>query len=193
MSFHCGRRRGVGSPASDSLLAVADEVALRPAREDDMSVFDQLFNDPDGAGPFQWYGWRDPTRFRRRLAENGLLTDDGGTLMVVLADEPVGFISWRKVPTSMSSFCWNIGIGLMPEHRGHGYGTRAQRLLVRYLFAHTQVQRVEAATDVDNHAEQRALEKAGFQREGVLRGYGFRLGAWHDGVLYSVLRDEVMS
>lgn len=40
-------------------------------------------------------------------------------------------------------------------------------------------------------AEQRALEKAGFTREGVLRGTTFRQGRWHDQVIYSVLRAEV--
>src|SRR6266567_2788049 len=34
--------------------------------------------------------------------------------------------------------------------------------------------RIEAATEVGNVAEQRALEKAGFTREGVLRGSGWR-------------------
>jgi RimJ/RimL family protein N-acetyltransferase len=67
----------------------------------------------------------------------------------------------------------------------------AQRLLVRYLFAHTQVSRVEATTEITNAAEQRALEKAGFTREGVLRGTTFRQGRWHDQVIYSVLRDEI--
>jgi RimJ/RimL family protein N-acetyltransferase len=112
-------------------------------------------------------------------------------LMGVRASEPLGFVSWHKAVTSMSSYRWNMGIGRLPEFHGRGYGTEAQRLLVRYLFAHTQVQRIEAATDVDNIAEQRALEKIGFAREGVLRGHSFRLGAWHDTVLHSVLRGEV--
>jgi len=34
--------------------------------------------------------------------------------------------------------------------------------LVTYLFSHTPVQRIEAGTDLNNVAEQRALEKAGF-------------------------------
>jgi len=154
-------------------------------------VFDRIITDPETMGPFQWYGWRDPNKFRRRWAENGLLADDGGVLMVVLGDEPLGFVSWHRIATSMTSYCWNAGIALLPEHHGRGYGTQAQRLLVRYLFAHTQVQRIEAATDVENIAEQRALEKVGFQQEGVLRGHTFRMGTWHDTVLYSVLRGEV--
>lgn len=64
---------------------------------------------------------------------------------------------------------------------------------MRYLFAHTTVYRIEASTEVGNIAEQRTLEKAGFTREGVMRGIGWRDGAWRDDVLYSILRtDEPM-
>jgi RimJ/RimL family protein N-acetyltransferase len=95
------------------------------------------------------------------------------------------------VRTGQVSHCWAIGIGLAPEFRGRGYGTEAQRLLVRYLFAHTQLNRIEATTEITNTGEQRALEKAGFTREGVLRGATFRAGRWHDQIIYSVLRHEV--
>lgn len=50
--------------------------------------------------------------------------------------------------------------------------------------------RIQASTDVTNVAEQRALEKAGFTREGVLRGAQFRDGSWHDLFLYSLLRSD---
>ena len=36
----------------------------------------------------------------------------------------------------------------------------------------------------------RALEKAGFTREGVLRGAQFRRGEWHDLVSYARLRND---
>ena len=71
-----------------------------------------------------------------------------------------------------------------------GVGTAAQRLLADYLFATTPANRLEATTEVDNVAEQRALEKAGFVREGVLRGRGFLRGRWRDGMMYARLRDD---
>ena len=52
------------------------------------------------------------------------------------------------------------------------------------------MERLEASTDVDNAAEQRALDKAGFTREGVLRSAQFRDGTFHDLVLYSRLRGD---
>jgi RimJ/RimL family protein N-acetyltransferase len=86
--------------------------------------------------------------------------------------------------------CWNIGIDLVPEGRGQGFGTEAQRLLAGYLFATTKVNRVEASTDVENMSEQRSLEKAGFTREGVVRGAQFRGGSFHDLVVYARLRSD---
>ncbi len=49
-------------------------------------------------------------------------------------------------------------------------GDDRSHLMVRYLFTHTLVMRIEADTESGNIAEQRALEKAGFTREGILRG-----------------------
>ena len=59
------------------------------------------------------------------------------------------------------------------------------------ILAATLVERIEAETDVENVAEQRALERAGFTREGVLRHAQFRAGRWRDSVIYSILRAEV--
>jgi aminoglycoside 6'-N-acetyltransferase len=60
--------------------------------------------------------------------------------------------------------------------------------MVASLFDHTRAQRIQAFTDIANLAEQRALEKAGFEGEGVLRQAQWRAGHWHDQVLYSTLR-----
>ncbi|MER5865935.1 GNAT family protein [Kitasatospora sp. NPDC002040] len=167
-----------------------ETVTLRPVREDDLPLLDPFLTDPEAAGTFQWQGWSDPTRWRRQWHENGMLTEDGGTLMVLAAGEPAGFVSWRKVMCWRGSFCWNTGISLLPSVRGRGLGASAMRELVRYLFAHTQLVRVEAATEVENIAAQRVLERAGFSREGVLRSIAYRDGGWHDGVGYSVLRSD---
>lgn len=116
-------------------------------------------------------------------------------LLVVLldGDEPIGFVSWHRTRhgPNAGSRAWNIGINLVPGARGHGFGVEAQRLLAEHLFDTTSVDRVEASTDVDNLAEQRALEKAGFTREGVLRGAQHRAGARHDIYLYSLLRSDL--
>jgi RimJ/RimL family protein N-acetyltransferase len=170
---------------------MSEPVVLRPVQEDDLAILEWLTNDPEGTGPHEWYGWSGSRLYRDRWDENGLLGSAGGVLMVARGADTLGFVSWRQVLTGQTSYCWEIGIRMAPQARGRGHGTLAQQLIVRYLFAHSQVNRIQAATEITNIAEQRALEKAGFTREGVLRGCSFRDGRWRDGVLYSVLRDEV--
>jgi RimJ/RimL family protein N-acetyltransferase len=108
-------------------------------------------------------------------------------------DRPVGHVSWHEVHygPNPESAAWNIGISLVPEARGQGMGSEAQRLLAQHLFSNTPLQRVEAITDVENAAEQAALSRAGFTREGGLRGAQVRASRWRDVVVWSVVRGEV--
>jgi RimJ/RimL family protein N-acetyltransferase len=170
---------------------VNDQVTLRPVGEQDLPVLEMLTWDPETAGEFAQFGWFDLELWRRRWAHNRLMGEDGGVLMVIRDGERLGFVNWRRKPSTPAAYYWEIGIALLPSARGRGYGTQAQRLLARYLFAHTTAYRIEAATEMDNLAEQRALEKAGFTREGVHRGTGWRDGAWRDGVWYSMLRTDL--
>jgi RimJ/RimL family protein N-acetyltransferase len=167
-----------------------DRVSLRPVTEDDLALLERLTNDPGGTGPHEWHGWHDPHVWRHRWTENGLLGSAGGTLMIIHGGDAAGFVSWRQFPVGPASYCWELGIGIVPEARGQGVGTRAHLAIVGYLFAHTTANRIQAGTEITNVAEQRALEKAGFRREGVLREAGFRDGGWRDFAVYGILRRE---
>lgn len=94
---------------------------------------------------------------------------------------PVGDLSAHAVwygPTP-GSRALNIGISLVEDYRGKGIGAIAQRLLAEEL--HSQgIIRVEAQTDIENIAEQKALEKAGFKYEGTLRSAQSRADGVHD-------------
>ena len=166
---------------------------LRRVEARDIAVLEQQYADPAQAGPQGWFGFSDAGRLRRRLQAGELLTEDRGVLAVTDDDgELVGEVSWHRWfngPPPQGG-CWNLGIWIRPEHRGKGHGTEAQRLGAAYLFDHHFLERVEAGTELDNVAEQRALEKAGFTREGVLRKACFRDGEWRDMVIFSKLRGE---
>jgi RimJ/RimL family protein N-acetyltransferase len=167
-------------------------IHLRPFGESDLPVLERLAIDPLVSGKFDWHGFRDPVARRRRFTEDGFLGRDPRRLAVALEhdDSCIGDVSWFAVPTGPTSTCWNIGIAILPDHRGKGHGTMAQRLLADYLFGTTTANRLEAGTDVENRAERRALEKAGFICEGIRRGSQFRDGRWRDMAVYGRLRDD---
>ncbi|QHC56941.1 GNAT family N-acetyltransferase [Rathayibacter tanaceti] len=156
---------------------------------EDLALLDRALLSPEGTGTFQWFGFTSAVRLRSRLDEDGLLGPDGGMLAVHSAGRAVGRVEWFASSWGRaSSSCWSIAIGIAAEHRGRGVGTRAQALLVEHLFASTRAERIQAFTDVENEAERRALRRAGFEEEGVLRRAQWRDGGWHDLVLASVLR-----
>lgn len=156
--------------------AAGTDVALRPLREGEELPADD--------SPYDDWGDRLPLEETAGVVHRLVVEADG---------EAVGVVSWHRTHygPNAGSLAWNVGIGLAPSARGRGIGPVAQRLLAQVLFATTPIDRVEASTDVENLAEQRALEKAGFTREGVLRSAQARRDGRHDLVSYSVLRGEV--
>ncbi|HVQ94092.1 MAG TPA: GNAT family protein [Mycobacteriales bacterium] len=174
-------------------LPIADDrIALRAFQADDLPFLDRLGTDPTVLGPFEWPGFTDARSRRRRWELDGYLGAETSVLAAVLPDGTVaGLVSWRVHNRGGSpGVCYEIGMALLPEHRGRGLGTAGQRLLVDYLFSYTTVYRLEAMTNVHNLAEQKVLERLGFQREGVLRAIVFSRGAWQDNAIYSLLRPE---
>ncbi len=126
--------------------------------------------------------------------EGELRDPNNGMLWVEPVDggEPIGTVQYRRIAygPNEESMGWDIGIDLLAEARGQGYGAEAQRLLADWLFETTLANRVEAQTDAENVVEARSLEKAGFTRDGVLRGAQFRAGAYRDLVVFSRIRSD---
>ena len=149
-------------------------VALRPLLEGEVLVSDD--------SPWDDWGLR-----------NAPPLTDLDRLAVELDGTAVGNVSWHPVfyGPNLASRAYNIGIGLGEAFRGQGIGSQAQRLLAEHLFATTDVVRVEASTDVGNLAERRALEKAGFTLEGILRSAQGRADGVHDLASYSLLRVDL--
>ena len=81
-------------------------------------------------------------------------------------------------------------MGIAPEHRGQGFGTAAQDLLVEYLLDHTTAHRIEARTNDTNIGEQKALERLGFRQEGLMRDRSFLRGRYVGVLVYGLLRAD---
>jgi RimJ/RimL family protein N-acetyltransferase len=171
-------------------------IRLRPLTIDDLDAISRLYLEPEVATEPNWFGFQPggPERRQAQVASGETITERSGVLAITDADGTlVGEVSWHQADNSTppNGRCWNVGIFVLPEARGKGYGSAAQRAIAEYLFSHTPAVRVEASTEAANLAEQRALHKAGYTREGVLRKAVFRGGSYRDMVMFSILRDEI--
>jgi RimJ/RimL family protein N-acetyltransferase len=73
--------------------------------------------------------------------------------------EPVGF----GVPSRNSEFPVVGYLGVVPEHRGHGYAGDILAEITRVLAAQASAQTIHADTDLANQPMARAFERAGYR------------------------------
>lgn len=83
-----------------------------------------------------------------------------------------------------------IGYELHPDFWRKGIATEAIEAVLNYSFDELGVFRMGAVTFPDNVSSNNLLEKVGFKKEGILRGYLFQNNQSHDAYVFSMLKTD---
>lgn len=81
-----------------------------------------------------------------------------------------------------------MGYYIAQPYWGQGYATNAIKEVCRRVFESTDIVRIYAEPFAHNLGSCRALEKAGFSLEGVLKSNAFKNGQMLDMKLYALIR-----
>lgn len=114
---------------------------------------------------------------------------------ICLNDRAIGCVSLSSNSEHDKSRNRSVELGyvLGSKYWGKGVATLVVKQVVEVAFTELplpNMERVEALVDVLNVGSQRVLEKAGFQREGILRKYSFLKGKSRDMVMFSLLSTD---
>lgn len=82
----------------------------------------------------------------------------------------------------------SLGMGIHDDFTGKGVGTQLLEKLIDAADNWHAITRIELNVFTDNEAGIRLYEKFGFEKEGTLRRYAFRHGAYADCYMMSRLR-----
>ena len=104
---------------------------------------------------------------RRRLTDMKNVAECSWVLTARGGDALLGMLSLFPIDHHVE-----LGYVLARGHWGQGYATEAACAVVDWALDQSEIWRVWAVVDVDNAASARVLEKAGMQREGLLRRFG---------------------
>ena len=171
------------------------EVTLRPAAPRDAEILRQWRAEPT-VRRFQPLNELPTAQLRADVASQRMADLYRGRgekfqWIVQIDGEPAGWIT--LVVSNWEHGLSEVGYALSSSFQSQGLMTEALQILLDDLFHNTLLDRVEARCALENIGSQRVLEKNGFQREGLLRGY-FRLrGRRIDNYLYALLREDYLA
>jgi RimJ/RimL family protein N-acetyltransferase len=126
-----------------------------------------------------------------RLFEDreGSSADDSFAIHREGDEEPIGVISLTNISKANASADLSIIVG-DEKDRDRGLGTEAIRIILRYAFEDSDLNRVALSVFEFNEPAIHAYEKLGFKREGRLRQAIRRDDGFHDAILMSILAHE---
>ncbi len=176
--------------AAEDLAMRVGELELKPLEDGDAGDLLRHFADPR------------VTRFMdieplTQLDEAAEIIDWARTLM----DRGQG-LRWAIRQAGTGVFVGTCGFNALTWDRGRraevaydvgcawwGRGVMAQVLpaMIAFAFERLAMHRIDAMVTPGNDRSCRLLERHGFAREGVLRGYGYWKGAFHDQIVYARL------
>lgn len=145
-------------------------MTLRPIAEGDINLVWRLYSDPETVR------WLDLEPFRHRSQatdhlDRWLNTDSPGSprRWVIVADGgDAGTIGWYAHVRHQARA--TVGYDLLKEFRGRGLAAQALVLLEAEALSE-RLQRLQATVLPGHDVSCRVLSHAGYQREGLLRGY----------------------
>jgi RimJ/RimL family protein N-acetyltransferase len=160
-------------------------------REQDVAAIAEASRDPETQrrlddGPLTAEAQRDSVA----RAQQQWSTGRGAPFVIADArnDQPLGLLNLQFGDDEEAA---SMAVSVFPEARGRGIATRALRLGALWGLRDLGLVRVVAEAAVDNVASIRAIERAGFRREGTLRAHCRTHGVRHDCVMFSLVATDV--
>ncbi|HYG73887.1 MAG TPA: GNAT family protein [Planctomycetota bacterium] len=169
---------------------IGDRICLRPLEREDARVLEFYINDPDVTRTLQAY-----RPMNLQIEEDWIAdlykkeSDIVLGIAIKSSDKLIGATGLHRLEFKDRRAEFGISIGAKEEW-DKGYGTEATRLIVGYGFETLNLNRISLRVYEHNPRAQRAYEKAGFKKEGVLRKEVYRLGRYWDTIVMGILREE---
>ena len=167
------------------------EVVLRMRRQDDVSAIAEASRDPETQRRLEDGPLSEEAQLETvARVEQQWATGRGAPFVIADArdDRPLGLVNLQLREDAEVA---NLAVSVFPEARGRGIAARALRLCALWGLRELGLARVAAEAAVDNHASIRAIEKAGFRREGTLRAHCKTHGERHDCVMFSLVAGDL--
>lgn len=166
-------------------------LTLRYPTEDDAPRLLELASDPLVTRWFSWGPYERLDQPQAYIASLAGKRERGELLDFLIVDPeagPVGITGLSEL--AVRDRRATVGTWFGREWWGTGVNRESKALIATLAFRHLGIDRLTAWANTRNGRSQTALERVGFRREGVLRGWHRHGDDRHDVVVFRMLREE---
>jgi RimJ/RimL family protein N-acetyltransferase len=165
-------------------------ITVRRATADDVDFLVELLNDPEVEPFLSARAVLDRETLLAQIERSQREPHLYGRFVIDVDGERAGSMGF-ECSNQRSAIARLARLAVEPSYRGRHVADEAARLLQRHLIEELGFHRLELEIYGFNERAQRHAERSGFVREGVKRRAYLRHGEWVDGVVYSLLREDL--
>ena len=162
-----------------------DDISIRACEPEDLPELTEALNQPRAV----WGTLQMPfTSLEARRKRREALPAGHTVLVAVIGGKVIGSASLHPADHRRRSHVASIGMAVHDAYAGRGAGGALMLALMDQADRWANFKRVELTVWSDNERAIALYERFGFEREGLLRAYAWRDGAYADAVAMARLR-----
>ena len=166
------------------------DIAFRIIEKEDLDTLRRLHNDPttwENLLNIDFIDEEDQLEWWKNLHKK----QNDKRFVICFADNPAEIIGRLRI----QNINWQhnnceVGLDILPEHRGKGYGVKSYKMLLEFLFQHYNMNMVYLKVADFNPNAKKLYEKVDFQETGKLPQFYYRHGKYWDYIIMSMIKDE---
>lgn len=171
-------------------MFIYKDLAFRVIEREDLEILRKLHNDPstwinlynidfvDEEGQIEWW---------KSLHKN----KNDKRFVICFAEKPNEIIGRLRIQNiNREHRNCEVGLDILPEYRGKGYGKKSYEMLLYFLFNHLNMIMVYLKVADFNPNAKKLYEKVGFKETGRLPQAYYRNGKYWDYIIMSLTKDE---
>jgi len=167
-----------------------ERLILRPVEQNDAMA---IFRYRSDAETNKYQGWIPKTiddlgSFLKRISPEINVADTWFQFVIIYGEssEIIGDLGIHFLDNEQAE----LGCTLKKSQHGKGYASEALKAVIDYLFTKLNKHRIIGSIDPRNTKSIKLLEGLGFRKEAHFKESLLINGAWHDDVVYAMLKKE---
>jgi ribosomal-protein-alanine N-acetyltransferase len=179
------------APFSHLHLPASARLQLRPLEVSDAQRILEIWSDPE---VMRFYDVAPLTRIEQaedvvaRLLQD--IAERSGIRWAIVSMSEMRVIGTCGFRLNFAFRSASLGFELERRFWRQGLMREALDAALTYAYDHLGMNRIQATTDLDNHASAALLASLGFVEEGVMRQWGYWKDAFHDVRLLALIKSD---